>query len=464
MAPSPTASPGSETESAPGLRRYITLRSATLLVVANIIGAGIFTTTGFQAADLGHPLLILGLWAFGGVLAFCGAVCYGELGVLMPRAGGEYVYLRETYGGMIGFMSAFVSLVAGFSAPIAAACRAAVHYMEHFFPLLAVSNSRVAGELLAVAIVWGLIALQRLGASRAMNLSDLFTGVKVAGIVVFIVAIGISAGGQWGYLTEPTTESANLSLSARISALATSLIFVMYCYSGWNASAYLAGEFRRPARDLPRSLMLGTGIVVVLYLLINAAYFYAAGAEQLAGSVEVGQVAARAVLGSAGVGLVTGLIALSLIVSAFAMTIAGPRVYYALGGDYPGFSWLTHSKSGGAPWSASVVQGIVTTIILLTGRVDQIQQYAGFTLTLFAALAVSCVIVLRFRRPDAPRAFRAWGYPWTPIFFLAVSAWMMVWAFKGRPWESMLGIATVALGGILFRWMTFGQRNAGSTH
>lgn len=442
-----------------GLNRYLTLRSATLLVIANIIGAGIFTTTGFQAADLGHPVLILALWAVGGVLAFCGAVCYGELGVLMPRAGGEYVYLRETYGGMVGFMSAFVSLVAGFSAPIAAACRAAVHYAEHFFPQLAVSNSPFAGELIAVGIVWSLIVLQRIGARKAMNFSDLLTALKVAGIVVFIVAIWISGAGQWSYLIEPTAESADMSTSARIAGLATSLIFVMYCYSGWNASAYLAGEFRQPERDLPLSLMLGTGIVMAIYLVINAAFFYAAGAEGLAGRVEVGQVAAENVLGDRGVGLVTGLICLSLVVSALAMTIAGPRVYYALGEDYSLFGWLARSKSGGAPWSASVMQGLVTTVILLTGRVDQIQQYAGFTLTLFAALAVSCVIVLRIRRPREPRAFRAWGYPWTPLFFLLVSAWMMIWAIRGRPVESLAGVATVVVGGVLFR-LTAGRKRS----
>ncbi len=434
-----------------GLERYITLRSATLLVIANIIGAGIFTTTGFQAADLGDPLLILGLWAIGGLLAFCGALCYAELGVLMPEAGGEYVYLRETYGGMFGFMSAFVSLIAGFSAPIAASCRAAVHYLEHFLPWLSSSRSSGIGELLAIGIVWTLIAIQRIGAARVIGLSDILTGIKVAGIVVFILAIGFSGGGPGIDFTEPTTASANLTGSARIAALATSLIFVMYCYSGWNASAYLAGEFQRPNRDLPLSLMLGTGLVIAIYLAINAAYFYAAGAEKLAGHVEVGQVAAREVLGDRGVALVTVLICLSLVVSALAMTIAGPRVYYALGKDYSAFSWLARSKADGAPWSASVVQGLVTTLILLTGRVDQIQQYAGFTLTLFAALAISCVIVLRIRKPNARRPFRAWGYPATPLVFLALSLWMMFWAFRGRPWESTFGIATVITGGLLFR-------------
>lgn len=448
---------GSEAPGEPGLSRHLTLRSATLLVIANIIGAGIFTTTGFQVADLGEPGVILALWGIGGVLAFCGAVCYGELGALMPRAGGEYVYLRQTYGSAFGFMSAFVSLVAGFSAPIAAACRAAVDYLEYFVPRSS-DAAAIPGveEASAAGIVWGLIFLQRMGARRTIHVNDVLTALKVAGIVIFLFAIWLSGGGDWGHLAEPTRQSAALSVPARIGALATSLIFVMYCYSGWNASAYLAGEFRRPERDLPLSLTLGTGAVMVLYLAINVAYFYAAGAEALSGQVEVGQIAARRVLGPTGVGLVSALIGISLIVSALAMTIAGPRVYYALGADYLMFRWLARS-GGGTPWSASVIQGIVTTLILLTGRVDQIQQYAGFTLTLFAALAVSCVIVLRIRRPDLHRPYRAWGYPLTPIVFLALSAWMMAWAFRGRPLESILGIATVLAGGLLFRLSAAGR-------
>lgn len=450
----PDSSPvsaGEAAETPNGLRRHLTLPSATLLVIANIIGAGIFTTTGFQAADLGHPMLILGLWAVGGVLAFCGAVCYAELGVLMPRAGGEYVYLRETYGGMVGFMSAFVSLVAGFSAPIAAASRAAIHYLETLIPSLSAdSGSRWIGDLSAIALVWVLVLVQRLGARRAVRLNDVLTGLKVAGMVALVVAIGFSGEGRWSRLTENVPPADAPGSPGLVAALATSLIFVMYCYSGWNASAYLASEFRRPDRDLPLSLLLGTGVVTVLYLAINAAYFYAAGAGALAGQVEVGQIAARRVLGQTGVMWVTVLISLSLIVSALAMTIAGPRVYYALGGDYPMFAWLARSGSGGAPWSAAVVQGGVTTLLLMTGSVDQIQQYAGFTLTLFAALAVSCVIVQRRRRPEAARSFRAWGYPVTPLVFLGVSLWMMIWAFRGRPMESVAGILTVAAGGLLF--------------
>jgi APA family basic amino acid/polyamine antiporter len=246
------------------------------------------------------------------------------------------------------------------------------------------------------------------------------------------------------------------------AALGTSLVFVMFCYSGWNASAYVAAEFKNPQRDLPRGLLLGTAIVVVLYLCINAVYFYGAGVSGLAGKVEVGLVASRALFGEAGTSAVTVVLLVSLVASAAAMTIAGPRVYYALGRDYPFYAALSRtSVKSGTPVSALIVQGAVTSAILLLGRVDQIQQYSGFTLTLFASLAVSCVIVRRIRQPELPRPFRVWLYPLPPLLFLGVSAWMMFWAFAGRPLESILGLVTVAVGGLLFQFTGAGRKPAG---
>jgi APA family basic amino acid/polyamine antiporter len=442
-----------------GLVRHVGLQSATLLVLANIIGAGIFTTTGFQAADLGHPGWILALWVAGGVLAYCGAVCYGELGAAMPRAGAEYVYLRDTYGGMFGFMSGFVSLVAGFSAPIASASKGFSRYLTHFFPALAgdpkVLGGIGANDLIAVGLVWVLIAIQLRGATTGMRFSDIITSLKLVGVAAFILGAAAFGRGDAGNLTHVSSAYAGLDGAALSAALGTSLIFVMFCYSGWNASAYLAAEFENPQRDLPRSLLLGTALVVLLYLGINLVYFYGADVEQLAGVAEVGLVASRNLFGATGVSVVTLVLCVSLVASATAMTIAGPRVYYALGEDYSVFRFLSRTDaSRGSPVAALLLQGTVTTAIIVSGSIDQIMQYAGFTLTLFASLAVSCVIVLRFRRPDMPRPFHAWGYPATPLVFLAVSVWMMFWAMRARPLESALAFLTVLAGGILFWWVT----------
>jgi APA family basic amino acid/polyamine antiporter len=437
------------------LQRHVSLRSGTLLVLANIIGAGIFTTTGYQAADLGHPGFIFLLWFLGGLLAICGALCYAELGAAMPHDGAEYVYLRHTYGGLLGFMSAFVSLFAGFSAPIASAAKGFSRYLSYWFPSLSdppvVLGVIDTSDCVAIAIVWLLIAIQMRGSDIGLRFSDGLTFFKVLGILGIIVAAAAIGQGDIAGFTSVSATYEQLDNSELFSAMATSLIFVMFCYSGWNASAYIAGEFKNPQRDLPPSLIIGTGLVMALYLGINAVYFYGASVDEMAGVAEVGLVAAKNLFGPVGVNLVTVVLCASLLASATAMTIVGPRVSIALGRDYKAFRFLSVIRgSRGVPANALILQGLVTSIIIVSGRIDQIMQYAGFTLALFASLAVSCVIVLRIRSPDMPRPFRTWGYPLTPILFLSVSGWMMFWAFQGRPVESTLGLLTAALGGVVF--------------
>jgi APA family basic amino acid/polyamine antiporter len=446
------AMPMSDSEQ--GLLSHIHFRSATALVVANVIGAGVFTTTGFQAADLGNPMLILFLWLLGGVLAYCGALCFAELGAAMPAAGGEYVYLRETYGRAFGFMSAFVSLLAGFSAPIAAAVKSLVLYLQAFFPVLgttpAILGSLSLADALALLIIWGLVGVHLRGRKGAIKFNDVITLLKVGGIVCIILAAAAFGDGNPQNFTYVSETYYELSSSQMFSALATSLIFVMFCYSGWNAAAYVASEIVDPQKTLPRALLVGTTIVTVLYLLLNSVYFYGANVDELAGKVEVGLVASRQLFGSWGAGMVTVVLVVSLLASASAMTIAGPRVYYALGKDIGKFRALTRTNDGGAPVNALLLQGTVASVILLSGSVDQILSYAGFTLALMSALAVSCVIVLRIRRPDMDRPFRVWAYPLPPLFFMVVSVWTMYWAFQGRPVESTLALLTVAAGGGIF--------------
>ncbi|MCZ6836746.1 MAG: amino acid permease [Planctomycetota bacterium] len=442
------------------LSKHVRFRSAAALVVANIIGAGIFTTTGFQASALGHPGWILALWVVGGVLALCGALCYAELGAAMPEAGGEYVYLRKTYGPAFGFMSMIVSLTAGFSAAIASASKAFVLYLGQLVPSVA-ENPRLLGniglhDVIACGVVWALIAIHGMSARRGVWFNDLVTLFKVIGIVAIIIAGIVVASmmgrGDVGNLTHVADTYHALSLMEKLSAFATSLVFVMFCYSGWNASAYIASEMKDPQRDLPRSLLIGTGLVVVLYLGLNVVYLLGAPVEQLAGQAEVGLISGRALFGQSGASMVSVVLCVSILASASAMTIAGPRVYFAFGSDVKFFDWLAKAdKRSGAPKAALVLQGFVTTIIILSGGIAAIQQYAGFTLSLFAALAVSCVIVLRYKSPDLKRPFKAWGYPVTPLLFLILSAWMMVFALLGERWfQAVLGLATVGISGLAF--------------
>ncbi|MBW2273130.1 MAG: amino acid permease [Deltaproteobacteria bacterium] len=438
------------------LERSIGVRTAAGVVIANMIGAGIFTTTGFQAADLGNPVYIYLLWILGGVLALAGALCYAELGAAIPRAGGEYAYLHATYGGMLAFASALVSLTAGFSAPIASALKGLTHYLQHFIPVLGsqepVLGALVAGDVFAICAVWLLVAIHIGSTGFGLGVTNIVTALKVLGILLLVGGALTIGNGDVESMVRASQTSDPKTGADLFGALATSLIFVMFCYSGWNAASYLAGEMRAPERDLPRALLVGTASVMVAYLALNLVYFYGASVDELAGKVEVGLVASENLFGSIGAGFVVLVLAVSLLASASAMTVVGPRVYYALGQDFAPLGFLARvNPTTGTPIVALTLQAAVTSIVILLGRVDQIQQYAGFTLSLMATLAVSCVIVLRLREPDLPRPFRVWGYPFTPLLFIGVSVWMMVWAFRGRPTESLLGLLTVATGCVIYR-------------
>jgi basic amino acid/polyamine antiporter, APA family len=438
-----------------GLVRHLRLHSATGLVVASMIGAGIFTTTGYQAADLGHPGYIFALWVLGGILALCGALAFAELGASLPRAGAEYVYIREAFGPPFAFMSAIIALIAGFSAPIAAAVKALIDYLAHFVPIFgeqrAVLGPIGLNDCVAAGVCWALVGVHAWGAQRGIRFADLVTALKILGIVAIIVAAFAVGKGSAENLTRVSPVYAELSTVDTIAAFATALIFVSFCYLGWNGAAYLAAEMPNPQRVLPRSLLIGTAFVMVLYLLLNAVFFYGADAAALAGHADVGLIAARELFSPAGVSMVVAVMAVSILASASAMTAMGPRVYFAFGQDLPALRLLAKADPAtGAPRNALVLQGFVTTAIIFSGGIGAIIQYTGFTLTLFSSLAVAAAVVLRIRQPNLPRPFRMPFYPWPVVFYLAVSAWTLVWAVRGRPVESLLGLATAAAAGFAF--------------
>ena len=445
----------SEPEESSGLFTYIGLRSATGLVVASMIGAGIFTSTGFQAADLGHPGIIYGLWLLGGLLAWCGALCFSELGAAMPKAGGEYIYIRETYGQLWAFVGAVLSLTAGFSAPIAAVLKSMAVYLGNFVPILEENPDLFSGlsahNAFAIAVTWLMVAIHTSGVRGGLGFNNVVTIVKIAGIILVILFAFLFGKGEWNQITAVSPVYETLSWADISANSATSLVFVSFCFLGWNGSAYVASELKDPQTVLPRSLLLGTGLVTVLYLGLNVVFFYASGAENLAGELEVGTIAGQALFGNAGGNWIIALVILCMVGSASSMTITGGRIYYAFGEDFPPLKVFSKvSPKTGAPWPALVLQGVATTLFILSGRVDQIIQYCGFSLTLYSSVAVAAVIVLRIKRPDMPRPFKTWGYPFTPLFFLAVSGWTIVWAIKGRPVESLSAFTTVLAAGAIF--------------
>ena len=425
--------------------RKLGLLTATMLVVASMVGTGVFTTTGFLVADIGSNPAVLGCWLLGGVLAMAGALAYGELAAALPENGGEYLLLSRIYHPSLGFVAGWISLIVGFSAPIAAAALAFSRYMAAVVPGLP--------ELpLSLALIALVSAIHCLKLELGSGFQNAFTIGKTALILAFIVG-GLLLG-QPDRCLEPGTVSTGAAMLS--PGFAVGLIFVSFSYQGWNASLYIAGEMERPGRWLPLSLVLGTALVTLLYLGLNAVFLAAVPAAELAGQLEVGHLAAVALFGEGAAKLLSTIIAVGLVSTVGAYIMTGPRVYEAMGQHFPGLRFVTGRVEGGGPVRSILLQGGVAALMVLTASFDALLTYTGFTLSAVAGLAVIGVVVLRFREPDLPRPYRCWGYPVTPIVFVVLMLWMMGHSVVQRPVVALAGGITVVVGFLL--WMLLKRR------
>ena len=416
--------------------------TATALVIANMIGVGVFTSLGFQVGDMPSGFSIVALWAVGGVAALCGALSYAELAAALPRSGGEYHFLSEIYHPSVGFLAGWVSASVGFAAPTALAAIAFGKYLQGIFP--AVSQSWTA-----LILVWAIVLVQFRGLHAGSIFQDVFTLLKV----VFILAL-IVAGFLFGHRQPISFEPAAADLPRIFSGpFAVSLVYVMYAYSGWNACTYIIGEIRDPAKTVPRSLFIGTFVVLVLYVALNAMFLYTTPVASLKGNVDVGLIAGRQIFGPIGGNIVGGLICLGLVSAVSSMAWIGPRVSVVMGEDFSALRWLSIKSKNGAPTLAMLFQAVVVTVLIATSTFDKVLLYIQFTLILCSFLTVLGVIILRIRRPDLPRPYKAWGYPLTPLVFLAISLYMMYFVAADKPYETAAGLATLVVGLVIY-WVS----------
>ena len=449
-----------------GLVRQLGTLSATALVVSNMIGTGIFTTTGFLAGDLGDPTLVVGIWFVGAALALAGALCYAELGSNFPRSGGEYVYLSEAWGPAWGFIDGWVSFFAGFSAPIATTALAISAYLAYFSPALSTDNVAVVSlgfgmqlrlggaTFLACAIVAVFTAVNVIGVSQVAKLQNVLTATKLAVIGAFLLLGFTIGGGDWSNLSQ---EAARTSTSSLATQFATSLIFVFFAYSGWNAAVYVAEEIREPERTLPIALILGTLAVGALYVLLNVLYIYALPLEQLKGVVAVGARAAGALFGDRVGGVFSAAMALGLLATVNAMCMIGPRVYYAMArnGAFFASAARLHPRWH-SPWIAVLAQGVCTCILILSGTLQSLISYIGFTLYLFTALSVLALFKFR-RRPGWKRSpWVSVAYPLIPLAYVLMNVWVMYFSWNRSALWSLL---TVLAGAAIYHFYIRGRNS-----
>jgi APA family basic amino acid/polyamine antiporter len=448
--------------SKPALVRQLTLGSATALVVSNMIGVGIFTTTGFLAGDLGNPWLVIAIWFVGAALALAGALCYSELAVNFPRSGGEYVYLTEAWGPTWGFVNGWVSFFAGFSAPIAAAVLAICAYLAYFVPALSPDYPAAITiplgittlelgllQLTACAIVLAFTAINVIGASQVAVLQNVLTITKLAVVGGFLL-LGFTVGdGDWGHFGQTLERSASTSLPAQF---AISLIFVFYGYSGWNAAVYVAEEIKDPERTLPLALVSGTLFVALLYALLNVLYIYAAPLGELAGVVAVGSKAAVELFGERAGGAFSAAMALSLLATVNAMSMIGPRVYYAMAQNRAFFpiAGRLHPRWN-SPWVAVVSQGACCCLLLVTGTFESLVFYIGFTLFFFSALAVLALFKFRNRPGWKQSRWVNVAYPLIPLVYVGINVWVFVYFAQLRRLEALWAVATVVAGAVVYQ-------------
>ncbi len=400
-----------------------------------MVGTGVFTTTGFLIRDLMSGPAVLGVWVLGGVAALSGALCYAELAAALPRNGADYQLLTRIYHPALGFVAGWVSLIVGFAAPVAAAALAFGSYLRPVAPWV---DPQAAGVVLVV--VMSLIHARDV--DRASDAQNLLTVPKIVLIGLFAV-LGLSFGspGNVTWVAEGGGGG---------TAFAVGLVYVFYAYSGWNGAAYVAGEVKDPATNLPRALIVGTLLVTALYVGINAAFLAAAPPHELAGVVEVGAVAATHLFGAVGGKIVSATVALGLISAVGAMVMAGPRIYAEMGGDYAKLGVLARRSEGGGPVAAVALQGVLSVAMMLVADIEAIFAYVGVTLSFVSGLTVLGVIVLRRTEPALERPYRTLGYPLTPLLFLALTAWMIVFSVKGAPMVALSGVATLVSGLVLY--------------
>jgi APA family basic amino acid/polyamine antiporter len=410
---------------------------ATAIVVADMVGVGVFTSLGFQVKDIPSGFAILALWTVGGIVALCGVFSYSELGAMFPRSSGEYNFLSRAFHPAFGFMAGFVSATVGFAAPVALAAMALEQYGRSIF-------ADAPPMALAVGTVWLVSLVQLSGVRHSSTFQLISTILKVVLIVAFLIAGFVIATPQ------PVSFAPQFRDIGHITSapFAIGLVFVMYSFSGWNAATYIIGEMRDASQNLPRALLTGTLIVLVLYVALNAVFLHVAPIDKLAGQLDVARIAGTYVFGEIGGRIVSAMICIGLVSSISAMMWIGPRVMMTMGEDIPALRVFARKSPQGAPAYAILFQLAVATLMLFTRSFEAVLDFIQFALLFCSFFAVLGVIRLRITRPDLPRPYRAWGYPVTPVIFLLVTLFMMYYLVVERPLQSFFG-ALIMVSGLL---------------
>jgi APA family basic amino acid/polyamine antiporter len=419
------------------LKRRLNLFDVTLLVVGNVVGAGIFTTSGFLAGELPQPLLFIAIWIIGGALTICGALTYAEMASMFPRAGGDYQFLKAAYGPAAGFLLGWISFWVITPGSIAALSIAMVGYVKEFFPL----GNPFSEKLLAVAIIFSLSFINYRGVRLSGTTQDIFTLGNLLIMITLIVG-GLAFGrGSWQHLTGASSSAWSFS-----KLFGPAMIAVIFTYSGWFVSAYVGGEVKKPERNLPLSLLLGAAMVTIVYTLINITYLYAIPLSQIKGIINVAQQTAHVLFNPAVAQIISVSIILAITASINATILAGTRIFYAMAEDNIFWSLLKRvHPTYNTPYFAIASQMILACLLVFLGTFGQLLSYVVFIMLLSSIATGLAHLVLRIKKPEIPRPYYTWGYPVVPFLFICFYTLIAAQIVSAKPLTSVIGlIITIA--------------------
>ena len=458
---------GTGATSQAGLRRQLGPFDSMTMLVGIVVGSGIFLTTGIMARSIPSASLLLLAWLVGGLITVAGALTFAELGAALPHAGGQYVFLREAYGQLAGFLFGWILFLVSVAGSIAALAIALAEYLGYFFPslsterfLLSVGGSVLgqevwytlsAGQVVGVGVILFLSAINYVGVAFGKQIQNFFTVIKLGAILAFIF-LGFSVGTTVGI--DFTLNPSGQSFGSLAVGFGVAIIAVSWAFDGWQDVTYVAGEIRNPTRNLPLALISGTLIITALYLLVNLVYLLAMPVGEMIGVVRIAERASTALFGGTAASLMSAAIIISIFGALNGVIFVGPRVYYAMAQDGVFFRRVgeVHPRFG-TPAFAIFVQAVWAAILTLTGSFEQLFTYVMFVTLLFWTASAGSVFVLRKRQPDLPRPYKTWGYPFVPAAFIAATTAILLNTLFARPVESLAGLAIMALGvPVYHRW------------
>ncbi len=459
----------------PGLLRKLGLFDASMVMVGIVIGSGIFLTSGIMAKSIPSPGLILVAWIVGGILTLAGALTYAELGAAMPEAGGQYVYLREAYGPLAGFLFGWLLFLVYQTGGIAGLALAFAEYFGYFFPSLSTSSilfssnitvfghtwiySLSAGQLVGVGVILVLSIFNFIGVGLGKLIQNIFTVLKI-GTIVAIIVLGFTLGK--GKSFSLSFQPGGMDLGQIIMGFGVALVAVIWAFDGWNNVNFVAGEIKKPQRNLPLALFFGTLGVSVLYVLVNIVYLYALPIAEMQGVVRIAEKATSALFGGSTAALISAAVIISTFGALNGSILTGPRVFYAMAKDKLFFRRVArvHPRFH-TPGFAILIQALWSALLTLVGTFEQIFTFAMFVSIIFWIAATAAVFKLRKKYPEMPRPYKTWGYPFVPALFILASTGILLNTLVEKPIEAFSGLLFIALGiPVYFYWRSKSRKES----